>query len=347
MVETLLDKPVHWLNGDGPEAIAVLCSRGVLRRNLSDLPFPHRCSEDEKRTAEERVLQALDQAGLMSEGTYVSLLEVEAREARFLAERNLVTPSLIRASGPRGVYLSEDQGLSVMINECDHLRIHALDSGYQLNEVWNRLNRIDEALAEGLDYAFDEHTGYLTSALDDLGTALRASAVLHLPSLNSGQQIPLLSQQASEEHHRIEPVFGDGGTVWGDFFALSNRATLGLSEEEVIYHVRAKAKDLIEKEQAACATLREESPHGIHDRIGRALGLARGAHLLSFDEAVEILSSLRLGAALGLPQAVSIQTLNEVLLAAQPAHLEMRLGRNCDDLTLNVERADLFRARFA
>ena len=86
MVDALFDKPVPWLNGSAPESDLVLCSLGVLHRNLADLPFPSRCSEDEKRTVEERVIQALNRSGVIEGGQYVTLDDLADRELGFLSE---------------------------------------------------------------------------------------------------------------------------------------------------------------------------------------------------------------------------------------------------------------------
>ena len=159
MVETLLDKPAEWMAGDGPEAdIAVYCECRLVR-NLTDYPYPGACTDEEKAAIEERILAELDGLNLMATGRYCSLTELDPCEARFLAERHLIDPKLIGAQGARGVYIADDQSLSITINEGDHLTLRGLASGLQLQELWARLNLLDDTLAGVLDFAFDERRG--------------------------------------------------------------------------------------------------------------------------------------------------------------------------------------------
>ncbi|MBI5095576.1 MAG: hypothetical protein HZB26_24475 [Candidatus Hydrogenedentes bacterium] len=347
MVETLLDKSALWLTGDGPDAEIVVNTYGVLARNLADFPFPARCSEDERRTIEERVLGALDSAPTLSGGQYLSMQRLERKEARFLSERCLAAPDLAASRGARGVYVAEDQCACVMINGGDHIVIQVMASGMQPSEVWLRLNAIDDALAAILDYAFDKRLGYLTSSISQVGTGLMAAVIGHFPGLAMNNAAGGIESRMNRERHTFDGLFKANGTTLGDLYVLSNQATLGRSEDETIFHLKHLAHKLVTDERAARETTLQQLPRGIQDRVGRALGIARGARLLEFGEALTLLSSIRLGVATGNAEGCSIQSVNELLLASQNGHLEMKAGHACDDLTLSMERADLFRARFS
>lgn len=347
MVQTLYDKRAAWCSGQGPEADVVPFTRGTLSRNLADFPFPWRCSEDERHTVEERVLAALEHAGLLATGLYVSLAHVDGREPRFLAERGLLPEHLLRGEGPRGVYISEDQALSIVVNGLNHLTIQYNATGLQPQEVWVRLNRVDDTLGERLGYAFDDRLGFLTAELATTGTGFQETVVLHLPALTASGRARAQTQGLREQWHRFEGLYGGNGEALGDLYALSNQSTLGRSEEETAFHIKHLAQELIALERAARMTIVEENPRTLEDRVGRALGVARGARLLDLDEAMGLLSSLRLGVALGQLPDLSLQHLNDLMLLVQNAHLEMRKGHQCDDLTLSAERADLLRARLA
>lgn len=347
MVETLLDKPSQWLSGDGPDAdLAVMCQCRLVR-NLADYPFPAQCTDDEKHAIEERLVSVLDSLNLLATGTYWSLDSLDAREKRFLVERRLITSELLNGTGARGVYIADDQSLSISVNDENHVTVLALASGIQLQEVWVRVNLIDDTLAGVLDFAFNERLGYLTTSIADLGTGLKASILLHLPGLVMAGGMTRIEELIHEKRHALEELYPPKSEAPGDLFQLVNLCTLGRSEEETVFHVKHMATELITQEKEARTQILSQAPFQLEDRVGRALGLARGARLLAFTEALTVLSSLRLGVSNGLLDRFSLCCLNDVFMSSQNAHIEMRSGRDCDELTLSAERADLFRARFA
>ena len=347
MLKTSFSKPGAWLAAVGPEEDVVLNTRGTLARNLADLPFPARCSEDEKRAVQERVTQAFDAGGLLAQGSYIELTDLHVREVRMLVERKLITRHLIESRGPRGVYVSNDQTLSIMVNERDHLRIGAVARGLQPQEVWNTLAGVDYALHVPLDYAYHEKHGFLTSALYEVGTGLKLYATLHLPALASAGQVADVVDSAHVDHHDFDAEYGAVASARGDLFSLANRSTLGCSEGEIDFHLRAFAAGLMLKERDARTAMANGGMFTLADRVGRALGVVRGARVLDWDEALTLLSHLRLGVATGQLDSVSYSMIDELQIVAQPAHLECRLGTASDALAINAARADLFRERFS
>ncbi|MBI4557206.1 MAG: hypothetical protein HY706_06445 [Candidatus Hydrogenedentes bacterium] len=349
MVATLLEKRAQWLKGDGPEAVSVVVCRGSLYRNLADFPFPARCSPDEKKAVEDRVWNVLESSNLLAGGQYYSFRDLDPKVARFLAERQMIPREFLRNDGHRGVFVSDDQTVSIMINEEEHVRIQVMASGLQAEEVWNRLSALDDQLSAHLDFAFDSRLGYLTSSVDRVGTGLKLSVTLHLPAMTAVSKMIALEQRIRAQRHALHGVYGNLNEGRGALYQLSNHATLGRSEPEIVYHLRHTAADVLAEEKAArdSMTLLAQGVRSLEDRVGRAMGVARGARLIEFTEALEILSSLRLGIAAGFVKNVTIQQLNELLIAVQPAHLELRKGHECDEVTLSMERADLFRARFS
>ncbi len=345
MLETMLSKRSLWLSAEGPEAELVVKSRGVLVRNLSDFAFSWRCSESERRTVEERIVAALEQSRLMPNGRYVPLSQIDGHEVRFLLERNLVPRDFPPQVGS-GVYISDDQSLAVLVNGVNHLRLQVMLPGLQLQEAWARLTIADDILSEVLDFAFDETLGFLSADLGSVGTGLRLSATLHLPALTFSNAIRGLAEGLRDEWHVLEPVFGEMGAAHGELYALAGAYCLGRSEDEIVFHVKHLAADLITKEKAAREAAMAENPRAVEDRVGRAVGIAQGARLLDLSEALEVWSSLRMGRAMGLLSEPSLMVFNELLPGLQRAHLELQKGHSRDEMSLSADRADLFRASF-
>lgn len=386
LLESPLDRPPLWSSDVGPRAESVVVCQCALSRNLADYPFPGRCSAADKLNIEKRLVATFDSLNLLSSGVYYSLASLTPTESRFLVERRLIAPFMLFGNEPRGVYVAEDHSFSIMINGADHLCLRAHASGVQPHEVWARLNLMDDTLAGVLDYAFEKRLGYLTSAMSLVGTGLKASLILHLPCLRTLDRLDVAAAKARGRYFNLYgvkagyedaartrhsgrtaaqetargrsvlheslcadvegSVFGHHREAVGDLFLLANEGTLGLAEEEIVFHLRHVAEEILESEDAAREELLHERPTHIEDRVGRALGIAGGARLMPFTEAMDLLSSIRLGVAAGLLHEHPVPELNEMLLRAQRAHIELTVGRECDELALTIERANLFRNRF-
>lgn len=358
----------------------------TLNRNLADFPFPSCASEDELRAIEARVLDALDKTGHLSHGQYFPMHELSTLDQYLLAERRMAVEDLMFRSGPRGVFVREDQGLVIMINGLDHISIRRTLSGHAGEAGWQELNNLDNLLSRLLDFAFDSRRGYLTSVLDNVGTGLRVRALLHLPALQ--QSGGILAQANAAARHGLlicgvrkagarpappapvppdfasPPVstpdwageslytdtdgalFGPGTETLGELYLVCSHATLGRSEPELLFGVQHTAAELHSAEERARAQMLSTNRIGLEDRVGRAIGIAQGARLVGFEEGYALLSSLRLGAACHLPQTPPLAVLNELLITSQGAHLAKSLPGMQGALELNEARATRFRQLF-
>lgn len=211
-VDTLHAKLPPWPSASAADAATAVNCQCSLARNLSDFPFPAQCSDEELGSIQERVLSVLDSINLLARGQYYALPELSLRERRFLAERHLITYELMLGRGPRGVYVSEDQGFSIMVNGNDHVCLRVVAPALTLKEAWSRLNLTDDTLSGVLDFAFDKRLGYLTSRLDALGTGLKASVLLHLTALSLTNQIAGQATKAKEQRLTLHGVTTGGRT---------------------------------------------------------------------------------------------------------------------------------------
>jgi len=379
--ESVLNQWPGWVEASAPESVSALWVECTLSRNLAEFPFPGRAHDDEARAVEERVLQALDHIGLASRGAYYSFQELSYAEQRMLLERRLATEELLMAKGPRGVFINADQTLCVMINGLDHVCLRALASGIQAEAAWRILNGLDDQLGRMLDYAYSQRLGYLSSVLDNVGTGLRVRGLFHLPGCTQADEVKTLGHAtgggglllcgvcsgasvqrigtaeplgAEAEawardslHADIEgAILGGARGTLGDLYVLGTHGTLGKSEAEMTYAFQSAAAEIVSAEESARAKMFSQSRTAAEDRIGRALGTARGARMLGFEESMQLLSSLRLGVAAHVLVAAGIERLNELLLGCQAAHLAVGNRDAEGALRMSQARADLFRGVF-
>jgi protein arginine kinase len=248
------------------------------------------------------------------------------------------------SDGKKALLLSPDRQLSLMINEEDHIRVQSLVSGFQLPDAWQKANAVDDELAQNMDFAFSDKWGFLTACPTNVGTGLRASVMAHLPALIMTRKIASAVHTVSKLGCTVRGIHGEGTDIMGDFFQISNQATLGQDEESLVGNVQRIAGELIAQEKLARNTLLEQNRIQIEDRVGRALGILSRARMLGLEETMSLLSAVRLGVCLGLAPHYPISLINELMIQVQPAHLELGSGRDLDPVALDGLRADIVQA---
>ncbi len=340
-----------WVQGEGALQDVVLSSRVRLARNLQAYPFPQLQTE---QSANEMLRQLEDFVTLGSGKGHAGNLQflpldrVAAVDRQVLVEKHLISPDLARSKNiGTAVIVRDDEALSVMINEEDHLRIQCLLPGFQLAECWQLASRLDDLLEDKLDYAFSQEHGYLTACPTNAGTGLRASVMMHLPGLVITQQIGSVLAAISQVGLVVRGLYGEGTQASGNIFQISNQITLGPSEEEIISNLSAVIKQIVEQERASRRALQQNSRLALEDKVCRAYGILTNARQLTSKEAIGLLSEVRLGASLGIIPGLRTKLLNELLVLIQPAMLERAAGERMSEGVRDQKRAEVVRRRLA
>jgi protein arginine kinase len=257
----------------------------------------------------------------------------------------LISRELSNSEGPRAVAFDDRESVSVMINEEDHLRVQVMHSGLALDEAWQEIDRVDDALEQHVDYAFSDEFGYLTACPTNVGTGMRASVMLHLPALGFTKQIEKVFRALQKINLVVRGLYGEGSRASGDFYQISNQVTLGKSESTALTEIREVNRQIIEYERQARALILRETRQSIQDRVARALGTLQSATMMTSEETMELLSSVRLGVNIGLIEELPITVVNELFLHTQPAHLQKLMGSQLDGEERNAARARYLRTR--
>lgn len=326
----------------------VVCSTRVrLSRNLAQFPFPDRASAEQKAQVKAKVRDAMFSGNsvLSKEFRFVEMEELSDEEAVSLVERHIVSPEFISDRQGKAILMSEDESVSIMINEEDHLRIQVLREGLSLKEAAETADRLDTLLGESLSFAFDPEFGYLTQCPTNLGTGMRASVMLHFPALTENGAMSRVSANLSKLGMSLRGSYGEGSQVVGSMYQLSNQITLGISENEAIENLSAIVAQLMEEERKARRQMSDNIL--LQDKIDRAAGVLKSAKLLSGSEFSELSSYIRFGLSTGLLQGVSYQELNALSVRVQPATLMASAGKPLDQNQRDILRADLTRQLFS
>jgi len=336
----------EWLRGSGPMHDVVISSRIRLARNLAGMPFLSQCSAEQQNELEGRLRREILAAKVADEVLYVDIAGANELDRRLLVERHLISRQHAGASHPRGVAISSDETGAIMVNEEDHLRIQVLRSGLDLRDAVDDIHRTDDMLEQRLDYAFHQRYGYLTACPTNVGTGLRVSVMLHLPALKMTGEIDKAFRAANDMHLAIRGLFGEGTEASGDFFQVSNQTTLGKTEEQIVEEFLGEmVPHFIEYERRARASVMKRRGIAIDDKAQRSLALLRNTRLISSDETMYLLSLVRLGVNLDRIDDVDLQTINELFLLTQPAHLQRILERELSPEARAEARATYIRRR--
>jgi protein arginine kinase len=344
-LDSLAQNNGEWLRGTGPEADIVISSRIRLARNLASFPFSNRASAHQKAEIDHLLRDKLAKLEHEPRLDYLHLPGLNPLDRQFLVERQLISRELANGDGPRGVALTGNETASLMINEEDHLRLQVIRSGFALDECWQDIDRLDDQLESRVHYAFSEDFGYLTACPTNVGTGMRSSVMLHLPALVLTKQIEKVFRALQKIHLAVRGLYGEGSRASGDFYQISNQVTLGKSETTILTEIREVIPQIIAYERQARQTLTRESRQALHDRVSRAYGTLCSATMMTSEETMDLLSSVRLGVNLGLLEDVTIPTVNELFLQTQPAHLQKLMGATLDGEERNSARARYLRTR--
>lgn len=332
-----------WYLGTGAQSDVIISTRIRFARNIRGFPFPARLSVPERLRLNgilEKAILDLKDYGFK----FIEMKTMSQLQAVSLAERHLVSPEFASSGDGRALILTEDESVSIMLCEEDHIRLQVMRAGLSLDDAYTLADTLDTAFGKRLDYAFDERIGFLTQYPTNLGTGMRASVMLHLPALSALGQIQKLGATVSKLGLAIGGSYGEFQKARGDLYQLSNQITLGISEKAAIENLKSIALQIAAQERSAREELCKSKE--TEDRIFRAYGLLKYARLLGVDEFMEYISLVRLGAVQNiLPTPEGI--ISKLMVDMQPATISISVERPLSDEGQSELRARLVREALA
>ncbi len=323
---------MKWYKNSAEMSDVVLSTRIRLARNLKQYPFPARLDRDEKKAVCSIIKETLKEEKL----TYIDMETLTPVEAVSLAEKHLISAEFASNGTGRSLLLSEEEDVSLMLCEEDHIRIQIIEPGLSLEEAYKKADRIDTVIENKLSYAFDERIGYLTQCPTDLGTGMRASVLLHLPALSKKGAVRNLTTTVAKLGLTLRGSYGEDGEILGDIYQLSNQVTLGISEKAALQNLNSIALQIVTQEKQARAVLVKDED--FMDKIFRAYGILKSAYKLTSKELTNLISYVRLGAAEGLFD-IPVEKLSALMTELQPATMNTQ-----SETTLTRSQRDIKRA---
>lgn len=315
----------------------VVSTRIRLARNIKEYCFPSKLSMQDALNVNHLVIKSLTEEEYYG-FRYLGMDDLSEYKRQSLVEKHIISPELGKYP-LSGVVISRSENVSVMINEEDHIRIQVIEPGFMLKETYYEADKVDDVIQRDINCAYSEKYGFITSCLTNLGTGLRAGVMLHLPALVLNSKLGVISAMANKYALAVRGIYGEGSLVLGDLFQISNQNSLGPTEEQIVDNLHAVTREIIKKERGERELIMIHNEDEIKDKVMRAYAILTHAHMISANEALKLLSLLRMGADMTLIDEVPADVLNRLMINIQPATLALKCGMGADEKAIDLYRA--------
>lgn len=315
----------------------IIMSRIRLARNVAGYPFSIRDESMAKEIVKKvnRALVRSDTFNLL----YVSNFSDMKLES--MKERHLISQNLIENRDFGAVLINQDESISIMINEEDHIREQCFMWGFRLSDAYKRLSKIDDDIAKNIDLAYDETLGYLTACPTNLGTGLRASVMMFLPGLTESGKIGALMKEVTSLGLTIRGLYGEGSEAEGYIYQISNEVTLGVSEAQIIKEVESTVLQICQAERDQMQRLYVKNELLTMDKAKKSFGVLTNAVMLSYGEFLAHIARVKLGAMLGMIGISDFSAIDELIIKTRPANVCEQYGKRLSEINRDLFRAEI------
>lgn len=320
----------------------VLSTKIQLSRNIERLPFPEKLTITDGRKNSVDIYNSIKNRIEYDDLKLYELWNDNRNSFNEYIDKHLISEKLLKNSDKASFILNNDETISIMINEDDHIKIQGITSGLNLEETLEKIVNIDEKIEENIKYAFDEEFGYLTSSIENVGAAMKVNILIHLPALTMSEEIKNISKKLDNKGLEIKGLYLEGSNVLGNIYIISNKASLGMTEEDIMSEIKEEVLNLIADEYKFREILTAKCQYELEDRIYRALAILQHAVLIDFKEALDLISQVRLGVELSLIQ-INKDKLNRLIVNIKDSSIESAAGRKLSDKEIKYERANIIR----
>ena len=332
---------MNWYLQSGKESDVVVSSRIRLARNIIEYPFETRCSKKENEEIVNKIKEVLPSIGYGLK--ILKLKDMDDITKMSLVEKRLVSPDFVMNKNDIGaIAINEEENICIMINEEDHLRLQVFAPGFEIEELLKLMVEIDTKFGKALNYAYNDKYGYLTACPTNVGTGMRVSVMVHLPALTKTGNIQKVLHIINNFGMNIRGIYVEGSKAAGDMYQISNKQTLGVSEEEIINNMKIIVEKIIEQERLARKYLAKHSIE-LEDKVYRSFGIISNCKKISSEEAREILSDVKLGTDLGIIKELDDLKVKKLYLYTKPANLQKYLGEVKENYERDIKRAEVIK----
>ncbi len=332
---------MNWYVQNGKESDVVLSSRVRLSRNIKGYPFTNKCTEEELKEIYNKIKDITPLIGYNLK--FISMEDMDDVTKQSLVEKHIISPDFARTKMPyTAIIINDDENICIMVNEEDHIKLQVFTSGLDIDNILNLAIEIDEKLEELLPYSYHQKYGYLTACPTNVGTGLKISTLVHIPGLEMTGNLSKMLNVVNNLGMNVRGIYGEGTKAEGDIYQIANNQTLGITEKEIAKNLNLITQKIIEQERIARKYLTKNSIK-LEDKVYRDYGVLTNARRISEDEAIELISSVKLGTDLGIIKELTDKKVAELILYTKPANIQKRVGKKLSVLNQDIARCEIIK----
>ena len=332
---------MNWYVQNGKESDVVLSSRVRLSRNIKGYPFTNKCTEEELKEIYNKIKDITPLIGYNLK--FISMEDMDDVTKQSLVEKHIISPDFARTKMPyTAIIINDEENICIMVNEEDHIKLQVFTSGLDIDNILNLAIEIDEKLEELLPYSYHQKYGYLTACPTNVGTGLKISTLVHIPGLEMTGNLSKMLNVVNNLGMNVRGIYGEGTKAEGDIYQIANNQTLGITEKEIAKNLNLITQKIIEQERIARKYLTKNSIK-LEDKVYRDYGVLTNARRISEDEAIELISSVKLGTDLGIIKELTDKKVAELILYTKPANIQKRVGKKLSVLNQDIARCEIIK----
>lgn len=322
---------MNWYLQSGKDSDVVTSTRIRFARNLQGFKFNLKSSKD----IEELKNKIKENTYAIGYGLkYLELKDMDDITKMSLVEKNLISKDYALKNKTGAILINDEENICIIINDDDHLKVQVFSSGFELENTLNFAIELDKKIEEVLGYATSKKYGYLTSMPTNCGTGLKASVMVSLPALEKTRNIDKVFYNLSN--------FGINILELNNVFEISNKRTLGITEEDIIQNIKVVTEKLIEQERNARKFL-DKDKISLEDTIYRSYGLLTNCRKITLEETEKLLSNVKIGTDLGILPELTDSKIQKMYLYSKPANMQKYLGEQYEAFERDIKRAEVIK----
>ncbi len=330
---------MNWYLQSNENSDVVRSTRIRLARNINGLEFS--LNSKEKEILKEKIKENLYSIGY--DLKFLELKDMDVITKNSLVEKNIISQKFLMQESQTGSILINDlENICIMIGGENHLSIQVFESGLNLENTLNLAIEIEEKIGEIFNYSISKKYGYLTKSLNDIGTGLKVSVMLELPALAKTGNLKKILNTIRDFNINIDGEYGKTSKNLEYIYQISNKQTIGITEKEIVNNINAIAKSLIEQERQARKILLKEGLE-LEDTIYRSYGILTNCKKISYSEAKELLTNIKIGVDTGILDKINDLQVKRLFLYIKSANLQKYYGEEMDKIEQDIKRAELIK----
>ena len=332
---------MNWYLQSGNDSDVVVSTRIRYARNLQDFRFNMK-RKDEIEKFLDIIKKETPEIGYGLE--YLRLKDMDNVTRVSIVEKNLISPEFAAAKKQEtgAILINKEENICIMVNEEDHLRLQVFNCGLDLDGTYNFAKEIDQKIENIFNIAKSKKYGYLTSCPTNVGTGIRVSVMVHLPGLTKTGNIRKILESINNFGMNIRGVYGENSEVSGDMYQISNKVTLGISEDKIVKNLKAITEKIVEQERLARKLLGKNRVE-LEDKVYRSFGVLANSRKISYEETRKLLSDVKLGTDMGIIEELNDAKIAKLYLYTKSANLEKYLGEELDTYDRDIKRAEVIK----